>query len=447
MDTEKKVVTRIAPSPTGLLHVGTARSALFNYLFAKQNNGKFIVRVEDTDKERSTKEFEDNILEGLELLGLSYDALYRQSERGEIYKKYIAKLIADDTAYTSKEESKKDPGETVEVVRLRNPNKKITFNDMIRGDITFDTTDLEDFVIARSVDEPLYHLAVVIDDAEMEVTHVIRGDDHISNTPRQILIQEALGFERPVYAHMPMILGPDKSKLSKRKNAVSVSEYTKEYLPEALVNYLALLGWNPGTEQEFFSLDELIKAFDINKMQKGGAIFSTEKLGAINHEYIKKMTGTEFQKHALPFLPKYKSNFENISEETVSLILSSLQERLRSFSELKETNDDGNLDFYFETPEYDGKAMVWKDESPETTSEFLNEIITTLEKIDEKSFTNENIKDKLWDYATEKGRGSVLWPMRFALTGKDKSPDPFIVAQILGKTEALTRLQTALTKL
>lgn len=445
--TKENVITRIAPSPTGLLHVGTARSALFNFLFARNHGGTFIVRMEDTDKERSTKEFDDNIIEGLKLLGLSYDDLYRQSERTDIYKKYITKLLENDSAYLSKEESKKNPGETVEVVRLRNPGKKITFNDMIRGDITFDTTDLEDFVIARNINEPLYHLAVVVDDFEMKITHVIRGEDHISNTPRQILIQEALGFERPIYAHIPLILAPDRSKLSKRKGAVAVSEYMTEYLPEAFINYLALLGWNPGTEQEIFSLDELIEVFDITKVQKGGAIFNTEKLGSINHEHIKKMSPEDFQKYALPLLPKYKDNFAELKEPVLNSVLKEIQERAHNSTEIKEVNDQGDLDFYFTAPEYSAEAIVWKNETPETTKEFITTIIKSIDEIDEKNFNKDSIKNSVWDYAGEKGRGSVLWPMRFALTGREKSPDPFTVAEILGKGETVKRLQTAITKL
>ena len=200
------VITRMAPSPTGHLHIGTARTALFNYLFARHYNGTFIMRTEDTDKERSKKEYEDEILEGLKWLGLQWDAFYRQSERADIYKKYLQTIVSNGHAYVSREESRMKPGEFIEVVRLKNPNTAITFTDEIRGEITFDTTELGDFVIARSMDDALYHFTVVVDDHEMGVTHVIRGEDHISNTPRQILIQEAIGASRPIYAHLPLIL-------------------------------------------------------------------------------------------------------------------------------------------------------------------------------------------------------------------------------------------------
>src|SRR3989344_2844149 len=326
---KSQIKTRIAPSPTGDLHIGTARTALFNYLFTKQNNGKFIVRIEDTDKERSKKEFEDNILEELKWLGLDNDKLYRQSERTDIYKKYIEKLLKEGRAYLSKEESKAKMGKQIEVVRLKNPNKKVEFDDIIRGKIEFDTTELGNFVIAKNINEPLYHLAVVVDDYEMEISHIIRGEDHISNTPRQILIQEALGIDRPRYVHIPLILTQNRSKMSKRDNATSISEYRRKgYVSDALINYMALLGWNPGTNKELFTINELIEEFSIENIQKGGAIFDIEKLNWFNREYIKKI---------------------------------------------------------------------------------------------------------IWDVAEKEGRGSVLWPIRYALSGRNKSPDPFQLAEVLGK--------------
>ncbi|HEU5114515.1 MAG TPA: glutamate--tRNA ligase family protein, partial [Candidatus Paceibacterota bacterium] len=277
-------VTRFAPSPTGYLHAGNYRTAVFSYLFARQNGGKFILRVEDTDRARSKKEYENNILESLEWLKLPYDEMYRQSERGDIYREYLEKLIAEDKAYVSQETTVHNQEDNAkerrtEVIRFRNPNKRVRFQDLIRGDIEFDTTELGDFVIAKSVTEPIFHFAVVLDDYLMGITHVIRGEDHISNTPRQILIQEALGAPTPIYAHLPLVLAHDRSKLSKRHGAESMTHYRDAgYVPDALLNYMALLGWNPGTDQEIFDLDGLIKAFDISKVQKGGAIFNEEKL-------------------------------------------------------------------------------------------------------------------------------------------------------------------------
>ena len=267
----KKVVTRFAPSPTGFLHIGGVRTALFSYLFAKQNKGDFVLRIEDTDKERNKEEWTEDLISDLAWLGLKHDVFAKQSERFDIHKKYLQKLIESGHAYISKE-TPTEPGQRDEVIRFKNPNKKVTINDLIRGEVTVDTTDLNDFVIARSMDEPLYHLAVVIDDFEMGVTHVIRGEEHLSNTPRQILIQEAIGAPRPIYAHIPLVLAPDRSKLSKRKHGESVSlTYYREqgYLPEAILNFVAMIGWNSGTDQEIFSLDELIKEFKIEKRTRG----------------------------------------------------------------------------------------------------------------------------------------------------------------------------------
>src|SRR3989338_7522449 len=219
MERKQKVVTRFAPSPTGFMHMGSVRTALFAYLFARQNGGKFILRIEDTDHERSKKEFDDAIIDAMNWLGLGYDALYRQSERASVYRKHIEKLLHEGKAFVSKEETSPDAAKDgkvrrAEVIRFKNPNKLIKFKDLIRGDIEFDTTELGDFVIARSIDEPVFHLAVAVDDCEMGITHVIRGEDHISNTPRHILISEALGAPLPTFAHLPLVLAPDRTKLS-----------------------------------------------------------------------------------------------------------------------------------------------------------------------------------------------------------------------------------------
>lgn len=396
----KQVVVRMAPSPTGKFHVGTARTTLFNYLFAKKTGGKFILRIEDTDKERSTKEYEKNILDGIAWLGISYDEFYRQSEREAVYKKYIEKMLKSGAAYVSKEEPKEE-GMRSEVIRLKNPNKKISFEDVIRGPIEFDTTELGDVVIAKSVDEPLYHLAVVIDDFESGVTHVIRGEDHISNTPRQILIQEAIGAPRPVYAHLPLILAPDRSKLSKRKHGESVSlDHYREagYLPQAMVNYLALLGWNPGTEQEIFTMQELAKQFDLKKIQKGGAIFDVKKLDWVNKEHVK--------------------------------LLPEGERRARLIEEIK------NEPYMKGEPELDVEKISWKDNSKEKTAELIKGAIEIIEK-----------GDDLMAYAEREGKGDVLWPVRYSLTGAKASPDPITLIEIIGKEESLSRLRKAISKL
>lgn len=286
---QKKVVTRFAPSPTGKLHSGAYRTAIFAYLFARKNNGEFILRIEDTDKDRSTKENEENILESLEWLGLEYDNFFRQSEHVERHREVLEKMIKEGHAYISKEEAKDGSGVIKEIVRFKNPNEDVSFIDEIKGTVTMHTADLGDFVIAKNINEPLFHLAVVVDDFDEGVTHIIRGEDHVSNTPRQILIQRAIGAPTPTYAHLPLVLGEDKQKLSKRKGALAMTEYRDQgYLPEAILNMVSMVGWNSGTEQELFSKEELIKEFDLAKVQKSPAIFNQEKLNWINKEYIKK---------------------------------------------------------------------------------------------------------------------------------------------------------------
>lgn len=441
----EKVITRFAPSPTGVLHVGSARTALFNYLFAKNRGGKIILRIEDTDKERSKGEYEDDIKEGLDWLGISFDEEYRQSERIDIHKKYLKKLIDDGHAYVSKEEPKEE-GQRSEVIRFKNPNKEITFHDEIRGDIAIDTTDLKDFIIAKDLDTPLYNFVVVVDDAEMGVTHVIRGEDGISNTPRQILIIDAIGAQIPTYAHIPLILAPDKSKLSKRHGAVSVLEYRdKGYLPEAMVNFLALIGWNPGDERELFSMDELIQEFDLKKVQKGGAVFNVEKLDWTNKEYIKKYPEGELLEQIHKHLPERITRLDSYSKDVLKNILTIITERINVFSDIKKMVKDGELDYYFTQPKYESEKLVWKDSSKDETKKYLEKIIELLESAD---FENaDSVKSSVWDYATEEGRGSVLWPMRYALSGRDKSPDPFTLASVLGKEETVRRLQIAVQKL
>ncbi len=427
-----KVVTRFAPSPTGLLHVGSVRTMLFSYLYAKQQGGKFLLRIEDTDKERSSKEHEQYIFESMKWLGIEADETFIQSENVASHKKALQKLIDSGHAYISKE-TPKEEGQRSEVIRFKNPNKEITFRDEVRGDITFDTTDLKDFVIAKTLEEPLYHMAVVVDDIDEGVTHVIRGEDHISNTPRQILIIEALGATRPIYAHLPLILAPDKTKLSKRKHAelvATLSYRDKGFLPEALINFLALLGWNPGTDKEIFSMDELIKEFTLQKIQKAGAVFNVEKLRWMNKEYIKLIPEKEIQN-----LIEEKFGQKKINPKILSLI----KERIEILSDIDTMKTSGEFSYFFEKPAYDAGKFIWKDSTTDQT-------ITRLEKLseilnDQKDFDAGAIKEAIWPYAESEGRGGVLWPLRYALSGKDKSADPFTLADILGKEESLERIK------
>lgn len=436
----------MAPSPTGHLHIGTVHTTLFNFLYARHHGGTFIMRIEDTDHERSTKESEEEILEGLAWIGLTHDQFFRTSERQAIHQKYLERIVGEGKAYLSKEDSEKTPGETVEVVRLKNPGKIVTFTDEIRGEITFDTTELGDIVIARSIDDPLYHFAVVADDFDMGVTHVIRGEEHISNTPRQILIQEALGAPRPIYAHLPLILAPDRSKLSKRHGAISLDEYRKEgYLKEALINYLALLGWNPGTDEELFTLPELIERFDFGGIQKSGAVFDIEKLRWFNREYVKKLSADDFKKEARDRLPKKMTSLlsEVDPEGRFERLLPTIQDRTTILSDITRDAESGEYDFAFFASEPLPEMVAWKkDASPKDALprlEKLAEILGTL-----PSFPSaDEAKEAIWNYAEQEGRGEVLWPLRVALSGREKSPDPFTIISILGRDEALKRVRHA----
>ena len=447
-----KVITRFAPSPTGFLHAGNYRTALFSYIFARKNKGKFLLRIEDSDKARSKKEYEDNIIESLKWLGLDYDGFERQSEHLARHKECLQKLIDSGAAFVSDEATRVDDQSLIKkaknvparssVIRFKNPNKKVRFNDLIRGEIEFDTTDLGDFVIARSMDEPVFHLVVVIDDHDMGVTHVIRGEDHISNTPRQILIAEALGFEIPKYAHIPLLLAPDRSKLSKRKGAKAITEYRDAgYLPEAIVNYLALLGWNPGDDREVMSLEEIIATFDLSKVQKAGAIFDEEKLKWMNKQYMAKLSNDEYLEKC-----KMQSNNSSIPAEILLRSMPVIRDRAHTFGEISDMfGREGELGFVIEISTYDAKKLLWKGDTAAAASIHLEKIIVLLKPL--MDFSADEVKNAVWPYAEKIGKGNVLWPMRFALTGKDKSPDPFVSASILGKDESIKRLQMGCTML
>ncbi len=428
------VVTRFPPSPTGHFHIGSARTALFNYLFATHMGGTMSLRFEDTDKARNKKEYEDDIVSGLEWLGLTYTKpeIFRQSERTALYRKYLKNLLDSGAAYEA-EPGTDDPGK--KVIRFKNPGTSVTFHDLIRGDVSFETAELKDFVIAKNVDEPLYNFAVVVDDYEIGVTHVIRGEDHISNTPRQILMLEALGFPRPQYAHIPLILAPDRSKMSKRHGAVSVNEYRKMgFLPQALVNYLALLGWNPGGDQELFKLEELVEKFTIEHIHKGGAIFDIEKLKWFNHEYLKRLSGDEYARMLRDFTDA------NVAELPVALI----KERARTFAEAAELVKNGEFQFMSEEISFDASLLVKGAKTDaETAKKHLSTVSGILKELSAEDFSSEKVKDVIFPYATKEGRGSVLWPLRVALSGREKSPDPFIIASLIGKERTLQRIENA----
>ncbi|MES2623034.1 MAG: glutamate--tRNA ligase family protein [Patescibacteria group bacterium] len=451
------IVVRFPPSPTGHAHIGSYRTAIFNYLFAKKHNAKFLLRIEDTDKARSKMEYQEGIIESLSWLGLGYDGFSIQSENIESHKKAIQKLIVEDKAYVSKEEAKDGSGVIKEIVRFRNPNKVVTFKDLILGDISVDTTDLGDFVIARNTEDPLYHLAVVVDDTESEVTHVIRGMDHISNTPRQILLIEALGAKVPEYAHIPLVLGEDKQKLSKRKGALSVLEYKKRgYLPSAILNAATFIGFNPGGEKEIYTLQELIEVFDLSKVQKGGAVFNPVKLDWFNQEHMKLLSEDTYIEFVTSFIPAVVA--EKVDAQTLRKILLIVRDRLVFAGELEHMDTDSSYTYMFESP-YDShrsdeeiQSLVLVPEKMKkgavvtaaTTHAILEDVKNIIASLTESDFNSvESIKEKLWAYAEEKGKGIVLWPLRMSLTLQEKSLDPFSMIYILGKDESISRIQKA----
>jgi len=443
----KKVIVRFAPSPTGSFHLGSVRTALYNYLFAKKEEGKMLLRIEDTDKERSKKEFEEEIYDSLEWLGLDYEKeILKSSERTNIYKEKLQELIKNGSAYLAESQNSLDGHHQGKVVRFKNPGGKITFTDLIRGKIVEDVTDLKDFIIAKNLEEPLYHLAVVVDDMESEITHVIRGEDHISNTTRQILIARALGKKEDFkYVHLPLVLAEDKSKLSKRKHGenASLKYYIKKgYEPEAILNFLALIGWNPGTNQEIFSLKELIKEFDTAKIQKKGAIFNVEKLDWLNREYILRLSDEDkFSIFNLEFSKSKWKDSEKIKDEVfMKKLLEIMLERIHRWGEVEELLERGEFDYMFERPKIDGDKICWKKQNKEGVERIMNHEL----RIMEENTDIKKIKEKIMEYAEKEGKGETLWPLRYALSGRDKSPDPFTLLDILGKEESKERIEKAI---
>ena len=444
------VVTRFAPSPTGLLHAGNYRTAVFAYLFAKHEGGTFIVRIEDTDQARSKPEYEKPIFEVLAWLELSPDKKYRQSEHRPRHRELLEKLVAVGTAYVSKE-IPKAPGDREEVIRFKNPGGTVTFTDVIRGDITTDVTDLGDFIIARSFDEPVFHFAVVVDDADEGVTHVIRGGDHISNTARQMLIQRALGLPLPLYAHLPLILDNTHKKLSKRTGAKALTVYRDEgILPEAMLNYIAFLGWNPGDNREYLSKDELIETFDITRVQKGSAIFDETKLRSVNQYWMRQLSVDEFITHLDPQgrIPNARPQKKQL--DTVMKAVPLLKGRAHTFGEAREMLA-GELACLFTELALDRNLLLAKEpaDRPGVTKMALESLCEALKALPE-GVSAEAVKEAIMPLADAEeargkgGRGAMLWPLRYALSGQERSPDPFTLTAILGPEEAIARVQKAI---
>jgi glutamyl-tRNA synthetase len=459
-------------------------------LFAKQNNGKFILRIEDTDKERSEQKWTEEVIEQLKWLGIRWDegpdvdgnfGPYKQSQRIDIYKKYLEKLFTEDKAYycfctaedlenkrqdqmsrglapkydgtcahLSKEIIEKNLTEKKSsVIRFRVENKKVKFNDLIRGDIEFNASLLGDVVIAKDLESPLYHFAVVVDDFLMQISHVIRGEDHIANTPRQILLQQALGFDTLIYVHLPLLLSTDRSKMSKRQGDVAISDYHEQgYLPEALINFMVLLGWNPGTEKEMFSLAQLIKEFSIEKVQKAGAVFNVQRLDFLNGLYIREKPIEKLTELCAPYLKKAGLLVAGqITQNKLQEIIEVSKTRMKKLSDIVEL-----ADFFFQDKlSYEKNLLKWQQMSETDIKDslaFSKKILSEIKIWELKNLETElflaSEKFNLEKGYPEKNKGFMLWPLRVALSGKQSSPNPFEIADILGREKTLRRIEDAL---
>ena len=455
----KKVVTRFAPSPTGTLHIGGVRTALFNYVYAKQNDGLFLVRIEDTDRERSTKEFEKNILDNLSSIGLNPDQKpINQSERNDIYIKAAEKIIKTGNAYwcdcsqESLDEMRKEQTAAGKkpmydgrsrnlglersdqtVLRLATPEDgEIVVKDLIRGDITFKNSELDDLILLRSDGTPTYHLCNVVDDFEQNVTTVIRGEDHISNTPRQIHIQNALDYPELEYAHLPLVLGTDKKRLSKRHAATNLEEYREEgYLDSAIINTLARLGWSKGDEEVFY-LDDLIKNFNIEEVQKAGAIFDITKLDWVNSQHLANLSIDDFKSHLKPFLKKIDIEMEDHSN--LDLMINAMRSSENTLSEIAESL----IPYFNDISSYDENAI---NKFLSGGSDILVNIKDALLKIDDWNENNIDTVLKTFQTNNDLSVPKVNQPIRIALTGSTKSPSLGLTLSIFGKDQSITRIQ------
>ncbi len=494
------VRVRFAPSPTGYLHVGSLRTALYNYLFAKKQGGTYILRVEDTDQKRYVEGSMESLIRSLDSLFVGADegvvfendaviekgahGPYEQSKRLPLYREYVDQLLTNKQAYycfctherleelrneqtkskqapkydkhclsLAQEECQKKLTEKVPfVIRLNvNPERgAVVFQDMVRGKVSIHTKDVDDQVLMKSDGFPTYHLANVVDDHLMQITHVIRGEEWLPSTPKHVLLYEAFGWEAPQFAHLPLLLNADKSKLSKRQGDVAVEDYLKKgYLKEALLNFVALLGWNPGrgSTQEIFSLDELVEAFDFAQIHKGGAVFDLKKLDWMNGEYLKKLSVDELYTRALEFGQFQNEFFATVgeafkSETYLKRVLTVERDRLARLTDIGLRNP-----FFFVMGAYEAKMLNWKDNDASMTRASLEQAEKLLENFDDATWSTLTfVEEKLLAEAGDK-RGDFLWPLRVALTGAERSPSPAQVAWVLGKEESLARLKQAIAKL
>lgn len=480
----EKVRVRFAPSPTGPLHIGGARSALFNYLLARKYGGEFIVRIEDTDLERSSRESEENILASLRWLGIDWDegiekggakGPYRQTERLDIYRRYVEQLLAGGHAYycyCSEEEldaerqalsakgelprylgkcrslTEQEKEEAVcagkkPVIRFRVPeNTNIVIDDLVRGRVTFESEGIGDFVIVKSDGIPTYNFAVVIDDATMEITHVVRGEEHLSNTPRQVVLYQALQLSSPKFAHISLILGQDRSKMSKRHGSVSVVSYQeKGYLPEALINFLALLGWSPEGEDEMFTMEELISQFSLDRVAKNPAVFDLDKLNWLNGVYIRKGSLAEITRKAIPFLANAGYASQNPGDNEITLlekVVGAVRERISYLGEIAEKAGV----FFVEGVEFeseDAKAVLREEQVPQVLDLLQQKLAEAGE------LTADKVKVVLKQLTKELGLGGrkVFMPIRVALTGQMHGPELYDIIPVLGVAGVAKRIESS----
>lgn len=485
------VRTRIAPSPTGYLHIGSLHTMLYDYFLARQAGGQFIVRIEDTDRERLVQGALESFLKTMAAFRLDYDegpvlhadgslaekgeyGPYIQSARLAIYQKYADELLKQGHAYpcfcsperleemrnaqqaikqapkydraclklsADEVRSRLSKGEP-HVLRMKIPDGSSSFTDPIRGMITFDHAEVDDQVLLKSDGFPTYHLAVVVDDHLMQITHVLRGEEWLSSTPKQIILHKMFGWKMPVYAHVPLILNPDKTKLSKRQGDVSAESYlAKGYLPEALTNFLALLGWNPTADREIFSREELIKLFDLSKVNKAGAVMNVEKLQWMNAQYIKKMTEEDYLRVCQEWIPSEYRADGDLWDRGCRIV----RDRLKIFSELPEL-----VGFLFKSRlDHDVSVLPWKMQTIQDAAERLHAVRSFLADQDETFFSSPQTIEtsvRTWLALQKAGVGESLWPLRVALSNQKQSPGPFELLYAYGKARALERIDEALGK-
>lgn len=424
----KKIKVRFAPSPTGFLHLGSARTALVNWLFARHAGGTYALRIEDTDQVRSEEKFQNEILENLKWLGLDWDGeLTYQSQRFDLYRERAESLLKEGKAYN----------EGPAIIFKVEKGKTIVLDDMIHGKITFSTDEIKDQVMIKSDGSPAYNFCCVVDDADMEITHIIRGDDHISNTPKQILFYEAMGLEAPKFGHMPLMMGADGAKLSKRHGGVSVEEYKAEgFLPEAIANYLMLLGWSPGEDKEILSLEEAVKIFDIDKMSDVQAKFDIQKFTWINGEYIMAASVEKLVPLVKGQLKAEEVDTSSVSDDKLTEIVELYKVRFKTLHEFAELTD------YFFTDDFavDEKGKR-KYLDKEGNKENLKVFAEKLEALDD--FTHEKIEDVCREIAEERElkASEIIHPTRVAISGKMKGAGLFEIMEVLGKEKVIERMQ------